>query len=117
MKKILNCVVTVMLMSSFLFSMKKILKCVVTVDYKRKQPHIFVERNFAIKLWSNLKDYCQCSFDIPILNPQSATLGLFEINPDLFILLNHILLLYKYYISSSRESSKSSFICSHIGKY
>ena len=68
---------------------------------------ICVECNFAIKLWSDLKDYCQCSFDLPILNPQSATFGFFEINPDLLILLNHILL-YKYCIYSSRNFSKIS---------
>ena len=36
--------------------------------------HIFVECKFAIKLWCDLRHYCQCSFDIPILNPQSGTL-------------------------------------------
>ena len=71
--------------------------------------HNFVECKFAINLWSDLRHYCQCSFDIPILNPQSATFGFFEIDPDLVILLNHILLLYKYYIYSSRDSSKLSF--------
>ena len=68
--------------------------------------HIFVECKFAIKFWSDLRHSCQCSFDIPILNPQSAT---FEVDPDLVILLKHIILLYKYYISSSRDSSKLSF--------
>ena len=71
--------------------------------------HIFVECTFAIKLWSDLRGYCQCSFDLSILNPQSSTFGFFEIDSDLVILLNHILLLYKYYIYSSRDSSKLSF--------
>ena len=71
--------------------------------------HIFVECKFAIKLWSDLRHYCQRSFVIPILNPQSTTFGLFEIDLDLVILLIHILLLYKYYIYSSRDSSKLSF--------
>ena len=71
--------------------------------------HIFVECKFAIKLWSDLRHYCQSSFVIPILNPQSAIFGFFETDPDLVILLNHILLLYKYYIYSSRDSSKLSF--------
>ena len=71
--------------------------------------HIFVECKFAIKLWSDLRHYCQRSFVIPILNPQSATFGFLEIDPDLVILLNHMLLLYKYYIYSLRDSSKLSF--------
>ena len=71
--------------------------------------HIFVKCKFAIKLWSDLRNCCQCSFDIPILNPQSATFGFFKIDLDLAIILNHILLLYKNYIFSSRDSSKLSF--------
>ena len=54
--------------------------------------HIFVECKFAIKLWSDLRHYCQCSFDIQILNTQGATFGFFEIDPHLVILLNHIIL-------------------------
>ena len=65
--------------------------------------HIFVECKFAIKLWSDLRDCCQCSFDLPILNLQSATFGFFEIDPDLLVFLNRILLLCKYYIYLSRE--------------
>ena len=53
--------------------------------------------------------YCQCSFDLPVLDPQTATFEVFGIDPDLVILLNYILLLYKYYIHSSRDSSKLSF--------
>ena len=64
---------------------------------------IFVKCKYAIKLWSNLR-HCQCSFDLPILNLKSATFGFFEIDPDLVILLNHILLLYKYYIYLSKDT-------------
>ena len=71
--------------------------------------HIFVECKFAIKLWSDLRHYCQSSFVIPILNPQSAIFGFFETDPDLVILLNHILLLCKHYICLSRDSTKLSF--------
>ena len=41
--------------------------------------HIFVECKFAIKLWSDMRYYCQSSFVIPILNPESATFGFLEI--------------------------------------
>ena len=98
------------LINSFSFLIKKILNCVITVDYKMRQLNkIFEESKFPIKLWSDLKDYCQYSFDLPILNPQSATFGFFKFDPNLVILFNHILLLYKYYIYSSRDSSKLSF--------
>ena len=70
--------------------------------------HIFVECKYAIKLWSDLRHYRRCSFDLPILNPQITTFGSFKIDPDLVILLNHILLLYKH-IYLSRDSSELSF--------
>ena len=56
-----------------------------------------------------MRHYCQSGFVIPILNPQSATFGFFETGPNLVILLNHILLLYKYCIYSSRDPSRLSF--------
>ena len=96
--------------NSFLFFWKKDTKL---CSYCRLQDetinHVFVECKFAIKLWSDLRHYCQRSFVIPILNPQSATFGFFEIDPDLVIPFNHILQLYEYYIYWSRDSSKLSF--------
>ena len=71
--------------------------------------HIFVECKFAIKLWRDFRHHCQSSFVIPILNPQTAIFGFFETDPDLVILLNYVLLLYKYYIYSSSDSSMLSF--------
>ena len=47
--------------------------------------NIFVECKFTIKLWSDLRPYCQCRFDLSILNPESATFGFFQIDPDLVI--------------------------------
>ena len=71
--------------------------------------HIFIACKFAMKLWNDLKDYCQSGFDLAILCPQSATFGFFEIDLDVFVLLNHIVLLCKCYIYSSRDSPKLSF--------
>ena len=66
----------------FIFNKKETKLC----SYCRLQDetinHIFVECKFAIKLWCDLRHYCQCSFDIPILNPQSGTFGFFEIDLD-----------------------------------
>ena len=96
--------------NSFLFLIKKDTKlCSYCKLQDATANHIFVECKFAVKLWSDLRHYSQSSFVIPILNPQSTTFGFFEIDPDLIKLLNHILLLYKYYIYSSRDSSKLSF--------
>ena len=70
--------------------------------------HLFVECNYSKNLWRDLKTYCQPSFSLPLLCPQSATFGFFDIDPHSSLLLNHILLLYKYYIYYSRDSAKLS---------
>ena len=70
--------------------------------------HIFVECNYSKNVWRNLKTYCQPSFILPLLCPQSAIFGFFDIDPHLSLLLNHILSLYKYYIYYSRDSAKLS---------
>ena len=64
------------------------------------------ETIFFVECESDLRHYFQCSFDLPTLNPQSATFGFFEIDPDL---VSRIPLLYKYRICLSRDSSKLSF--------
>ena len=70
--------------------------------------HLFAECNYSKNLWRDLKTYCQPSFNLPFLCPQSATFGFFDIDPHSSLLLNHILLLYKYYIYYSRHSAKLS---------
>ena len=70
--------------------------------------HLFVECNYSKNLWRDLKTYCQPSFSLLLLCPQSATFGFFDIDPHLSLLLNHILLLYKYYIYFSRDFAKLS---------
>ena len=70
--------------------------------------HLFVECNYSKNLWCDLKTYCQPSFSLLLLYPQSATFGFFNIDPHASLLLNHIILLYKYYIYYSRDSAKLS---------
>ena len=72
--------------------------------------HLFVECNYSKNLWRDLKTYYQPSFSLPLLRPQSATFGFFDIDPHSSLLLNHILLLYKYYIYYSRDSAKLSLV-------
>ena len=90
----------------FIFNNKDTKLCSYCIFQDETTNHIFVECIFTVKLWSHLRHHCQCSFDLSILNPKTGTFGFFEIDPDLVTLLNHILLLYKYYIYSSRDSSK-----------
>ena len=72
--------------------------------------HIFVECKFPIKVWGYLGHYCQCSFDLPILNPQNASFGFFEIDHDLVTLLkpNAAILQVEYLLA---KRLFKAFIC------
>ena len=94
--KILNNILLYLNKQLFIFNKKDTKLCSYCRLQHETTNYIFVECTFTIKLWRDLRHYCQCSFDLPILNPQSATFGIFEIDPDLVILLNYMLLLYKY---------------------
>ena len=61
----------------FSFNKKHAKLCSYCTLQDKTTNHIFVECKFAIKLWSDLRQYCQCSFDV--LNPQSVTFGFFEV--------------------------------------
>ena len=94
--KILNNILYLINKQLFIFDKEDTKLCSYCRLQNELTNHFFVECKFSIKLWSDLENYCQCSFDLPILNPQSVTFGFFETDPDLLILLNHILLLCKY---------------------
>ena len=74
----------------------------------RRNNHLFAECNYSKNLWHDLKTYCQPSFSLLLLCPQSATFRFFDIDPHSSLLSNYILLLYKYYIYYSRDSAKFS---------
>ena len=61
----------------FIFNKKDTKLCSYCKLQDETTNYIFVECKFAIKLWSDLRHYRQCSFAIPVLNPQSATFGFF----------------------------------------
>ena len=62
-----------------------------------------------------MRHYYQYSFDLPISNPQRVTFELYETDPALVILLNHILLylfvkkLFKAFIYITIEKFLNSF--------
>ena len=95
--------------NSFLFLIKRILNCELQDETIN---HIFVECKFAIKLWNDLRYYCQCSFDVPILNPQSATFGFFETDNFFEPHTTIIQILYLFV-----KKLFKAFICSIIDRY
>ena len=56
-------------------------------------------------LWYKLKKFLQAKTDLPVNTPQSAIFGFlnYENNSDI---INHLLLIFKYYLFNSREHKK-----------
>ena len=64
--------------------------------------HIFSECPIVKELWNCLYDIFKDYVSLPNLSPQSATLG-FTSNIENSLLINHIVLMFKYYVYSSRK--------------
>ena len=61
--------------------------------------HIFYSCNHRQILWKRLKYYIQNNLDFPSLTSQSAILGFTNSESENFIIINHLLLIFKYYSS------------------
>ena len=71
--------------------------------------HLFANCNINTSLWNNIKEFFHSNLSIPPLTPQSAILGFYDIDQDAFLIINHILLLFKYFIYISRDTKTLSF--------
>ena len=68
-----------------------------------KHQYIFLSECPILKeLWNCLCDAFKDYVSLPNLSPQSATLG-FTSNIENSMLINHIVLLFKYYVHKSRK--------------
>ena len=73
--------------------------------------HIFFTCNCTKQLWNELQYFVsQCRY-IPEITPQSVLFGLFNIGNQQhnFLLINHLLLIFKYYLYMSREHRAACF--------
>ena len=65
--------------------------------------HLFYNYTKIKLLWSQLKAFISNeTLSIPSLSPQSAILGHIELSDD-YLLINHLILIYKFYIYNSRN--------------
>ena len=69
--------------------------------------HLFV--HCSKQLWCTVTDYIKRNLHIPIPLPQSAIFDFLEADDKVFLTLNHLLLLFKYYVYVSRSSKVLSF--------
>ena len=70
--------------------------------------HIFINCQKSNGLLIDLKLFFDNNIHFPELDPQSAIFGFSQVDHDCFLILNHILLLFKHYVYISRDSHKLS---------
>ena len=71
--------------------------------------HLFVRCSKTKRLWCTVIEYFKINLHIPPLSPQSAIFGFLEADDKVFLILKHLLLLFKYYVYVSRSSKVLSF--------
>ena len=75
-------------------------------NVKEETPyHLFYECSHTISLWNQLRHFLSNSLNIPLLTPQSAIFGFIN-QKENFLIINHLLFIFKFYIYNSRSSSK-----------
>ena len=94
----------------FHFSITSQSKCSFCKLYDETPHHIFHECTYAQNLWSQLRLYLSEKVTLPILNPQSTIFGFPDVLDHNYLLVNHLLLIFKYNVYNSRVNNTLSFL-------
>ena len=70
--------------------------------------HLFYNCIKTKFLWDQLKDFISNETSFPSLTPQSAILGHINLSDD-YVLINHIILIYEFYICNSKNRGYLNF--------
>ena len=68
--------------------------------------HIFYSCVFAKNLWNDLKKSLESVLHLPDLTPQSSIFGFFDIDPSVYLITNHLLLIFKFHVYNARSIKK-----------
>lgn len=93
----------------FLFKKSDSKLCPFCKSFNETVVHIFAKCVVTATLWSQIEVFFKDSLTFPSISPQSAIFGFFEVDHSNFFILNHILLLYKQFIYTSRDLNQLSF--------
>ena len=108
--KILN---NILFLNKLLFKCKKVPSplCYFCNSADETALHIFYTGNITERLWNELQYFVSQYLYISEITPQSAFFGFFNIGnqQNNFLLINHFLLLFKYYLCMSRENGAVCF--------
>ena len=80
--------------------------CSLCGAYNESIKHLFCTCTVTQRLWDQLKSWMHEVISFPILEPKTVILGLWSEKTSNYILINHIVLLFKCYIFLKRKESK-----------
>ena len=72
--------------------------------------HLFNECLCAQYIWNQTQIFFSDYITIPVVTLQSAILGFTDTHIDHFLLINHLLMIYKCYLYKARDSQNLSFL-------
>ena len=102
--KLLN---NVLYLNNMLFRFKKVDSCLCSYCNKEEETplDLFYSCLKTKQLWNKLRQYSQF-INIPHSIPQSSILGLFDNNQHLELIINHLLLIFIFFIYSARNTNQ-----------
>ena len=92
-----------------LFGLATTSNCSLCGAHEENFNHLFVECSFTTALWHDLTSYFP-PLAFPALNSQSVHLGYLDDKLPNFLLLNHLLLIFKIYVYNSKDVKTVSFV-------
>ena len=92
----------------FLFKKKDNKFCSYCFTEEETVSHIFATCKKTNGLWNELNLSLNNDMHLPALSPQSAIFGFFQDDQHVHLILNHILIIFKYYVYITRDSNKLS---------
>ena len=84
-------------------------KCSICNLYDETPQHLFYECIYTQHLWNHLQLYISGKIALPALTPQSAIFGFTDVLDQNYIIVNHLLLIFKYNLYNSRVNNTLSF--------
>ena len=106
--KILN---NILYLNKMLFRFEKVSSplCSFCKAEEETATHLFYYCHLTQSLWNQLRGVFVNKLDIPLTTPQSAIFGFLDIKNENYLIINHLLLIYKFYLYKARDSGKLSF--------
>ena len=93
----------------FLFGIISQSKCFFCKLYDETPQHPFNKCTYGQNLCNQLRLYLSEKVTLPVLNPQSDIFGFTDVLIHDYLLINHLLLIFKYSVYNSRVNNTPSF--------